>query len=337
MLRHALALVILVGLVLYLSHRFLGEQSASLAPAMQEQFRQADADSSGYVDFNEFYFWHRASHSEGRKEASHSAGFDLQQNRGGAALAAALAAPMLPPPRQDNSFMKLSSATAAALVATPPPPPIPPPPPPPPSSTEYTRAKFDNSYMKVGGGVPAPAAAAQQPALGPTYQADPSCHPTLHAGFGGGAFTWGMTFKVESAAACCAACKAHAATCGPGIEGKVYTTRSFKGARTDEKCSKSMGSNEGDQAQLGKCNTWVFCPTPEADGGLCWSNDVWNHTYGECWLKHQLNPARPYAGAYNAYPEQYRKKHRTTPPMVQWMSGVLSEVAPVVDGPHWHW
>ena len=151
--RHGLALVILVGLVLYLSHRFLGEQSASLAPAMQEQFRQADADSSGYVDFNEFYFWHRASHSEGRKEASHS---DLQQNRGGAALAAALAAPMLPPPRQDNSFMKLSSATAAALVATPPPPPIPPPPPPPPSSTEYTRAKFDNSYMKVGGGVPAP-------------------------------------------------------------------------------------------------------------------------------------------------------------------------------------
>ena len=60
MLRHALALVILVGLVLYLSHRFFGEQSASLSPAMQEQFRQADADSSGYVDFNEFLVMQQA-------------------------------------------------------------------------------------------------------------------------------------------------------------------------------------------------------------------------------------------------------------------------------------
>ena len=58
---------------------------------------------------------------------------------------------------------------------------------------------------------------------------------------------------------------------------------------------------------------------------------------GECWLKHQPDPSRPYAGAYNAYPAKYRQKHRTTPEYVQWMSGVLSAKPPVVDGPHWHW
>ena len=76
---------------------------------------------------------------------------------------------------------------------------------------------------------------------------------------------------------------------------------------------------------------------PESQGGLCWSNDVWNHTYGECWLKHQKDASRPYAGAFGPYPEQYRTKHKTTPPKVQWMSGVLSDKPPVVDGPHWHW
>ena len=125
------------------------------------------------------------------------------------------------------------------------------------------------------------------------------------------------------------------ATCGPTAEGSVFTKRRFDGKETEERCTKSMGSNEGDKAQLGKCNVWVFCPTPLAEGGLCWSNDVWNHTYGECWLKHQLNPARPNAGAYGAYPAPYRKKHRTTPPEVQWMSGALSTRPVVVNGPHW--
>ena len=72
-------------------------------------------------------------------------------------------------------------------------------------------------------------------------------------------------------------------------------------------------------------------------GGLCWSNDVWNHSFGECWLKNQRNPARPEAGAYGAYPAGYRKKHHTAPERVQWMSGSLATKKLVVDGPKWHW
>ena len=81
------------------------------------------------------------------------------------------------------------------------------------------------------------------------------------------------------------------------------------------------------------CNTWVYCSYP-----LCWSNDVWNHSYGECWLKNQPRPEKPEAGAYGAYPAGYRKKHRTTPELVQWMSGSLATTPTItIDGPKWHW
>ena len=145
---------------------------------------------------------------------------------------------------------------------------------------------FDNAFIRMGG----PTATAAAPALGPTYEAEASCHPQLSAGYGGGAFTWGMAFKVETAAACCDACKAHARVCGGASnEGKVYMTRRFDGKEKEEKCTKSMGSNEGDQAILGKCNTWVFCPTPVSAGGLCWSNDVWKCAR---WSSNRLAHAR---------------------------------------------
>ena len=105
----------------------------------------------------------------------------------------------------------------------------------------------------------------------------------------------------------------------------------------EERCAGEMNSNEAGTHKAQPCNVFVYCPTPLSDGGLCWSNDVWNHTSGECWLKNQPNPARPVAGAYNAYPDGYRKKHRTAPEKVQWMSGSLHQGPISVDGPHWHW
>ena len=67
------------------------------------------------------------------------------------------------------------------------------------------------------------------------------------------------------------------------------------------------------------------------------AHSVWNHTYGECWLKNQPRPERPEAGAYGDYPDGYRKKHRTAPKTVQWMSGSLHNGPITVDGPHFHW
>ena len=173
-------------------------------------------------------------------------------------------------------------------------------------------------------------------AAAPTELASASlsgCHATPHAGFGGHAFTWGMTFKVETAAECCAACRAHASTCGPDARGKTFMTRKFKGQATAEVCGAPINSDSA----ASRCNTWVFCPTPESEGGLCWSNDIHNHTFGECWLKAQPDPSRPNAGAYQEYPAAYREKHHTAPERVQWMSGVLTDAEVVVDGPHWHW
>jgi len=167
--------------------------------------------------------------------------------------------------------------------------------------------------------------------------AQPDCNPTPHAGFNGGSLSWGMSFKVASAEECCNACKAHAKTCVPGAGGKEFLRRTFEGKETIERCAATMNSNEHGTAKAQPCNIFTFCPTPVSKGGLCWSNDVWNHTYGECWLKNQPNPGRPEAGAYGAYPDGYRKKHRTAPEKVQWMSGSLTAGPITVDGPHWHW
>ena len=185
---------------------------------------------------------------------------------------------------------------------------------------------------------PPPTAAA---AVSSLAAADSSCNPRLHAGYGGGSLGWGMSFKVETAQECCDACRAHAATCtgNTTARGAVYYRRKWNHTVTDERCAATMSSNEEGTHAAQPCNVFVFCPTPVSEGGLCWSNDVWDHRYGECWLKHQPKPHAPWAGAYGAYPDGYRKKHKTTPPLVQWMSGSLTQGgAPVkIDGPHWHW
>ena len=73
----------------------------------------------------------------------------------------------------------------------------------------------------------------------------------------GPAVSWGLTFKLANASACCQACKEHVPKGG----------------------------------DPGPCNSWVYCPL-RADEE-CWSPDVWNHTGGECWLKVQEDVLAP--------------------------------------------
>ena len=128
-----------------------------------------------------------------------------------------------------------------------------------------------------------------------TTLANASCNARLHAGYGGGAFTWGMTFKVSSAQECCDACVAHARTCvEQSSVGQPYYERRWQGNTTVERCPSHMSSNEEGTHKAAPCNIWVFCPTLWEDGGLCWSNDVWNHSYGEVRAA-ILACARPYA------------------------------------------
>ncbi|KAG8459011.1 hypothetical protein KFE25_006556 [Diacronema lutheri] len=150
-----------------------------------------------------------------------------------------------------------------------------------------------------------------------------ACVHHAHAGFDGSAFTWGMSFKTATAQECCEACQAHASICSaPGSHGARFWRARLSGALG--RCGK----------QGVGCNVFVHCPTP-----LCWANDIHNHTFGECWLKRQLDPARPRSPALGAYPPPYRRKHRTAPERVQWQSGALVPAGTVlaVDGPHWRW
>lgn len=78
-----------------------------------------------------------------------------------------------------------------------------------------------------------------------TYYADPTCNPTLHAGFQGGSLNWGMSFKTRTAEECCNACKAHAKTCVPGAGGRMYMNRTtFGGKVVREYCAETQTSNE---------------------------------------------------------------------------------------------
>ena len=64
------------------------------------------------------------------------------------------------------------------------------------------------------------------------------------------------------------------------MAGKVYMTRTWEGKQIEERCPATMTSNEAGTHKAQPCNVFVFCPTRLAEGGLCWSNDVWNHSYG---------------------------------------------------------
>ena len=121
----------------------------------------------------------------------------------------------------------------------------------------------------------------QQELLNEPLPAD--CYPEESADYDGSGVTWGLTFKRPSAAQCCQTCK----------EATV-------------------------EAHGKRANVWVFCPSPT---GLCWSQDIWNHTTGECWCKVQadwdgntdLKASNLKANNRGAYPAAFRQEHKTSP------------------------
>ena len=161
---------------------------------------------------------------------------------------------------------------------------------------------------------------------------DATCHAHLNTGFAGDrAVVWGMTFKVASAAECCAACQTHAAACSKKGAGATH----WWPARPEMTC----GGNP-------PCNIWTFCPEEQ-----CFAFDIHKHLRGECWLKQQLvnatRPKDPHEG-HKTYPSIMRKAPRRQwpwavaesvwegemPRLVPWTSGVLADAgATIVSAP----
>ena len=154
------------------------------------------------------------------------------------------------------------------------------------------------------------------------------CGEEPHSDTGGYAVVFGINHRTASAQECCDRCQAHA---------------------------------KEPRNQARPCNSWVFCPVrarqhlallpllscpcspalaqplarvsppPRAQLPVCWGLDTgWNHTFGECWLKWQKDPASPLFGQRGAYSEEYRSKHehvRGGPPShVPWTGGVIGKV-----------
>mmetsp|Transcript_60172 Transcript_60172/g.99843 ORF Transcript_60172/g.99843 Transcript_60172/m.99843 type:complete len:291 (-) Transcript_60172:227-1099(-) len=131
-----------------------------------------------------------------------------------------------------------------------------------------------------------------------------TCGEEPHSDPAGEAVAWGSApeNRVKSAAECCERCHMHAAN------------------------PKNIKK---------PCNSWVFCYMPH-----CWSLDNGNtHTFGECWLKWQVNPKNPLYGQRGKYTDRFRKRHwnlhlsgkmpngsprNLTPPThVPWTGGVM--------------
>jgi hypothetical protein len=124
----------------------------------------------------------------------------------------------------------------------------------------------------------------------------PMCGEEPHSDPGGEAVAWGLSHRTVSAAECCDRCAAHAA---------------------DPKNSRKP------------CNSWVFCYLP-----LCWSLDTGHqHSFGECWLKWQVDSSRPVYGQRGRYSEEFRRRHwrahlvggrnLSMPTHVPWTGGVM--------------
>ena len=141
------------------------------------------------------------------------------------------------------------------------------------------------------------------------------CGEEPHSDPAGEAVAWGSApeHRVRSATECCERCLAHA---------------------KDPRHSKKP------------CNSWVFCYMPH-----CWSLDNGNtHTFGECWLKWQVDPQHALFGQRGRYTEAFRRRHwdkhlsgrmpdgskrNLTPPThVPWTGGVIERA---VDYPRVTW
>ncbi|GMH13803.1 hypothetical protein Nepgr_015644 [Nepenthes gracilis] len=110
------------------------------------------------------------------------------------------------------------------------------------------------------------------------------CHTELHTDYDGAAVRWGLNHRKESAADCCQACLDQARRAKPGEK---------------------------------KCNIWVYCPSESG----CYSPDIYEHKFQECWLKYAEKPRLNFKDKYS---ESYRSLHPTAPPVVPWVSGVVS-------------
>jgi len=96
-----------------------------------------------------------------------------------------------------------------------------------------------------------------------------TCGEEPHSDRGGRTLSFGVGHRADSPQACCDKCRAHA--------------------------------RSGKQPP---CNSWTFCGYP-----VCWGLDTgWNHSFGECWLRHLEDAAKPTFGQRGSYAPSYRQK-----------------------------
>ena len=88
---------------------------------------------------------------------------------------------------------------------------------------------------------------------------------------------------------------------------------------TLEQCAESCASfSPLPNAPRLPCNTFTFCPSPR-----CWSQDIHNHTFGECWLLFSPTPSHPIVNKHGSL-KPIQSQHPTAPDRVEWSAGFLT-------------
>jgi cellobiose-specific phosphotransferase system component IIB len=144
------------------------------------------------------------------------------------------------------------------------------------------------------------------------------CWPNEHSGYDGFALTWGMTFRTASAAECCAACREHSDICS-----RESSNRSTQFFNTSFGIVGHCGEAPFKEDEKMVCNIWVYCPPNEKRDGKCWSQDIHDHLEHECWLKYQKDSTKPISPSSGRYPNKHLQEHKTSPEIVQWISGAI--------------
>lgn len=106
---------------------------------------------------------------------------------------------------------------------------------------------------------------------------------------------------------------------GTGLVAWGYGPDGLKAASAAECCDKCRANK--------RCNVFSWCGEP-----LCFAPDIWNHSFGECWLKTTPDPNTPLVNMRGSYTAKYHKRHPTAPERVQWTAGVVRWNGPVGNG-----
>ena len=140
------------------------------------------------------------------------------------------------------------------------------------------------------------------------------CWPNEHSGYDGFALTWGMTFRTKTAGEVAILKHLRTYVAKEQTRGQCFSTpvSACRVTVVPRRLKKLL------------CNIWVYCPPNEKRDGKMLE---WGHSDHEQLrvLVEKIRQTRRSQSpqAAGEYPEAHLQEHKTSPEVVQWLSGAI--------------